>query len=263
MKYFAVIGDPVSHSISPILHNMAIFELGLDAVYTRYHLKKSSEIVNAFISLGLSGANVTIPHKEFALALCDEASSMAKNIGSANTLVFKNNKIYAYNTDGLGFLKSISDFSEIKSALVIGAGGTAKAIAYILKQNFIDVEILNRSLDRLEGFKQAYECYTWNDFLPKNYDLVINTTSAGLRDDLLPAPIEILTPIISSSRYAFDVIYGKTTPFLHLAIQNNLVCKDGLDMLLHQAVLAFNLFFDNDLDEYEIQKAMQKALRLL
>lgn len=262
MKVFAVFGNPISHSVSPRLHNKAIQDLKIDAFYTRFCLENGSELISKFKELSLSGANVTIPHKEFALNLSDNACDIAKNIGAANTLTLKNDKIIAYNTDALGFLKAISEFGSINSALIIGAGGTTKAISYILKQNNTDVAILNRSADRLSWFKDKFECFSWQDFKPKKYDLIINATSAGLKDEFLPAPIEILKPTLKLSRYSFDVIYGKKTPFLNLSSDCGLKFKDGKDMLLFQAVLAFNLFFDNKFNQKDIEKSMRIAIDL-
>ena len=262
MKTFAVFGDPISHSVSPRLHNKAIADLGLNALYTRVLLEDGSELINKFKSLKLNGANITLPHKEWALKLADKASGSACKIGSANTLVFNDGKIYAHNTDAPGFLKAIKNFKDVKSAIVLGAGGTANAITYALKEQGIDVCILNRSKDRLEKFKDKYKCFSWDNYEEQKFDLVVNSTSAGLKNDLLPAPKEILRSIFKDAKFAFDVIYGKQTPFLEMAKQNNLSVKDGADMLLYQAVLALNLFFDNMLDEVKIERSMREIFYL-
>ncbi|MBE3022821.1 shikimate dehydrogenase [Campylobacter sp. RM13119] len=262
MQTFALFGDPVAHSISPRLHNKALRDLGLDALYTRVLLKDGSELMSKFRSLKLDGANVTVPHKEHALNLADVASPTATCAGSANTLVLKNDKIYAYNTDTLGFMRAIAPFGDIKTALIIGAGGTAKALAYVLQNNGVEVEILNRSKERIQDLSQNFNCFSWDEFRPKGYDLVINSTSAGLKDDILCAPVEILLPVIKGSNFAFDVIYNRATPFLNLAQQHNLTCKNGADMLLFQAVFALNLFYDSSLDETKIEKSMREVFRL-
>ena len=266
MKIFAVFGNPVSHSISPRLHNAALGELGLsrEALYTRYELTDGSRLISKFKELKLSGANVTVPHKEAALAQCDVADETAIKIGSVNTLVSRGGKIYGHNTDAPGFLRAIESFGHIKSALVLGAGGAAKAVAYALKSRGVRVCVLNRSEKRLANFAE-YENFSWANFAEfkgGKFDLVVNTTSAGLKDENLPTPTELLRPIFDEAKFAFDVIYGKKTPFLNLAAASRLAHKDGLDMLLFQAALALNLFFDGSLDEAKIQAAMQKALRL-
>ena len=266
MKIFAVFGNPVSHSISPRLHNAALGELGLsgEALYTRYELADDSRLIQKFKELKLSGANVTVPHKEAALAQCDVLDEAAIKIGSVNTLVSRGDKIYGHNTDAPGFLRAIESFGQINSALVLGAGGTAKAVAYALKSRGTRVYVLNRSEKRLANFAE-FEKFSWADFGKFNggkFDLVVNTTSAGLKDENLPAPTELLRPIFDEAKFAFDVIYGKKTPFLNLAAASGLRHKDGLDMLLFQATLALNLFFDGSLDEVKIEAAMQKALAL-
>ena len=266
MKIFAVFGNPISHSISPRLHNAALGELGLsrEALYTRYELTDGSRLISKFKELKLSGTNVTVPHKEAALAQCDVADETAIKIGSVNTLVSRSGKIYGHNTDAPGFLRAIESFGHIKSALVLGAGGTAKAVAYALKSRGVRVCVLNRSEKRLANFAE-YENFSWTNFAEfkgGKFDLVVNTTSAGLKDENLPAPAELLHPIFDETKFAFDVIYGKKTPFLNLASASGLRHKDGLDMLLFQAALALNLFFDGSLDETKIENAMQKALRL-
>ena len=266
MKIFAVFGNPVSHSISPRLHNAALGELGLsrEALYTRYELTDGSRLISKFKELKLSGTNVTVPHKEAALAQCDVADETAIKIGSVNTLVSRSGKIYGHNTDAPGFLRAIESFGEIKSALVLGAGGTAKAVAYALKSRGVRVCVLNRSEKRLANFAE-YENFSWANFAEfkgGKFDLVVNTTSAGLKDENLPAPTELLHPIFDEAKFAFDVIYGKKTPFLNLAAAIGLRHKDGSEMLLFQAALALNLFFDGSLDETKIENAMQKALAL-
>ena len=266
MKIFAVFGNPVSHSISPRLHNAALGELGLsrEALYTRYELTDGSRLISKFKELKLSGTNVTVPHKEAAFAQCDVADETAIKIGSVNTLVSRSGKIYGHNTDAPGFLRAIESFGEINSALVLGAGGTAKAVAYALKSRGVRVCVLNRSEKRLANFAE-YENFSWANFAEfkgGKFDLVVNTTSAGLKDENLPAPAELLHPILDEAKFAFDVIYGKKTPFLNLAAASGLAHKDGLEMLLFQAALALNLFFDGSLDEAKIEAAMQKALRL-
>ena len=266
MKIFAVFGNPVSHSISPRLHNAALGELGLsrEALYTRYELSDGSRLISKFKELKLSGANVTVPHKEAALAQCDVADETAAKIGSVNTFVSRSGKIYGYNTDAPGFLRAIGGFEQINSALVLGAGGTARAVAYALKSRSVRVYVLNRSEGRLINFAE-FEKFSWANFAEfkcGKFDLVINTTSAGLKDENLPAPLEILRPLFAEAKFAFDVIYGKKTPFLNLAAASGLACKDGSEMLLFQAVKALNLFFEGSLDEAKIEASMRKALAL-
>ncbi|MDO5046335.1 shikimate dehydrogenase [Campylobacter sp.] len=258
MKFFTVFGNPISHSVSPRLHNLALREMGLEGIYTRYRLEDGSNLIQKFKELKLDGANITVPHKEIALSQCDVVEENALKIGSINTIVLKNGEIYGYNTDAPGFLRAIKNFGEIRSALILGAGGTAKAIANALNSIGVRVTVLNRSQSRLENLGE-FEKFTWDKFEISDFDLVVNTTSAGLDDESLPAPKEILEQTLKRAKFAFDVIYNKPTPFLTLAVSLGITCKNGADMLLHQAVLALNLFYSNELDESEIEASMRKA----
>ena len=206
MKFLAVIGDPISHSKSPRMHNNAIKALGLDSIYTRYHLRNANCLREDFFKLGLSGANITLPFKEKALDIADVKDDFARNIGSANTLCLKEDKIYAYNTDALGFLEAIKDFDNIKKALILGAGGTALALAYALKQKGVEVYIANRSKERFKDFL-AYPTYLYKNLQDFDFDLVVNSTSAGLKDENLPCDRELLDGILPKAKFAFELFF--------------------------------------------------------
>ena len=259
MQLFSIFGNPVSHSKSPLMHNSVFYHLGYNACYTRTHLKEGSKLKEVFFSLQLSGANVTVPHKEAAFAACDEVRGFAQKVGVVNTLVAEDSKLIGYNTDADGFLYSIETFQNIRKVLILGAGGTARALAMRFLEEKCEVYVLNRSQNRLAFFEQiGCEVASWECFAPSSFDLVVNTTSAGLQDDLLPAPKEMIDSILTSTRYCADAIYGKLTPFLLLAKQNNIPYKDGADMLLGQGVLANELFTRGVLDKEAIKEQMEK-----
>ena len=260
---FALFGNPVSHSKSPLMHNLAFEGLGVDGCYTRYLLEDGSTLKEKFMSLGLKGINITVPHKEEAFKACDILDPFAQKIGVVNTIVKRNGKLHGYNTDAPGFLKAISEFKEVKKVLFLGAGGTAQSTSSILRDGGYEVTLLNRSAKRLEKYKkEGFETYTFESFNPKVYDLVINMTSAGLEDENLPAPKEILDSVIPNSKACVDVIYGKETPFLQLAKSYNRPTKDGSDMLLYQGVIAFEHFTDHTYSFEEIRPLMQRAFVL-
>ncbi len=239
------------------MHGFAIEGLNLDASYTKTLLEDGSKIKEIFLN-EFDGANVTVPHKEIAYKLCDEVRGVAKEIGAVNTLVKENGKMIGYNTDASGFYESIKEFSEVKDVLILGAGGTSKAISLYLKNKGYNITVLNRSSKRLESFVK-FETYDWERFKPKRFDMVINTTSAGLSDSNYPTPREMLEDILKNAKVAVDVIYNKNTPFLAMAKKMNLKTKDGSDMLLFQGVKAFNLFYVEKFEEEEITKFMRKA----
>ncbi len=256
-KKFTIFGDPVEHSISPKMHTYAIEGLGLDATYTKTHLEGACRLRTIFLE-SFDAANVTVPHKEAAFAQCDEVRGVAKEIGAVNTLIKESSNMIGYNTDAEGFYRSVLDFGEIKTALILGAGGTSKALSFILKSKGIEVTVLNRSEGRLKDF-QNYKTFNWENFESSYHDIIINTTSAGLEEESLPAPESIMIELFSHTKYAIDVIYNKETPFLKMAKAYKLPTKDGADMLLYQGVLAFMLFYHDSYTFDEILPFMKKA----
>ena len=254
---FLIFGNPVSHSKSPLMHNYFFKKFNINECYGRYKLQNGEEIIEKFKKLKIKGANVTVPHKEYAFKLADEVRGIANEIGAVNTLVLENGKVVGYNTDAPGFLEAVKEF-EYKNVLIIGAGGTAKALSLVLP----DAYILNRSKKRLQYFKDRQKiCFTWDEIDTLNYDLIINTTSAGLNDENLPAPEDLLNKIFKNAKYAVDVIYGKQTPFLKLAKKYNLKTKTGLDMLVYQGVLAMELFLGRKLERKKTAEIYFEILR--
>ncbi len=259
-KLFAIFGDPVTHSISPLMHNYALKGLGIDACYTRYRLREGALLRQKFFELKLQGVNVTVPHKEAAYKACDEIRGIAQKIGAINTIHLEKGKMIGYNTDAPGFLKSAKRFGEINRVCILGAGGTARALAVAFAEHGTAVSLLNRSSGRLDFFKeQGLQTYTWDMWPGGSFDLVVNTTSAGLLDDTLPAPREILEPLLRESSYAIDVIYNTHTPFIALAEKLGVPVKDGSEMLLFQGVYALELFLEKRYSEARLLPWMQKA----
>ncbi len=257
----AIFGNPVAHSKSPQMQNAGLKHINFDAKYIKHHLENGETIKDIFNLNEYLGANITVPHKEHAYNNADKVEGLANKIKAVNTYIKKDGEVIAYNTDAPGFIKAIASFGEVKNVLLLGAGGTAKAIALALQEKNINVTVLNRSSGKLEFFKnENIKCSTWDEFETQDFDLVVNSTSAGLKDEYLPAPIEILAPVIKNASFAFDCVYGKITPFLSLASENNCEIKDGEDMLLFQGVLAFEYFTNSKADESVIN-AMRKALK--
>lgn len=242
------------------MHNTVFKALGVRACYTRTQLEDGAQLRNVFFAKGLSGANVTVPHKEAAYEQCDEVRGIAKTIKAVNTLVLEDGRLIGYNTDADGFMNAIQSFGSIKTALILGAGGTARALSIALRQGEITPTILNRSARRLDYFHaEGIEACTWDDFTAKPYDLIINTTSAGLTDGDLPIPRPLLSELLSLSKGAVDVIYGKETPFLREIKVTGLPYKDGSDMLLSQGVLANHLFLDCQYSIEQIEPPMRES----
>jgi len=260
MDKFTIFGNPVKHSKSPNMQNSGLEHIGFNGEYNKTHLEDGTQIKNVFLENGFRGANITVPHKEDAFKSADEVRGLAQKIGAVNTYINENGKVIAYNTDAPGFMKAIEEFGKIKKAIIIGAGGTAKAIAVAFKNAGIETTVLNRSENRLEFFKElGCTIASWDNFTCESYDLVVNSTSAGLSDNSYPAPLEILTQILKNGKFAIDCIYGKETPFLKEAKKHNLPSKDGEDMLLYQGVIAFE-YFTNTKATDKLIEAMRKGL---
>ena len=261
MTKYTIFGNPVAHSKSPQMHNAGFTLLNIHANYDKTHLEDGTQLKSTFLSNNIQGANITVPHKEVAFNSADEVVGLAKKIGAVNTYINDNGKVKAYNTDAPGFMKAIEEFGKIKSAIILGAGGTAKAIAVAFQEANIKTTVLNRSKNRLDFF-QDLDCttYSWDTFKTNTYDLVVNSTSAGLKDTQLPCPNNIINNILDNSSYAIDCIYGKITPFLQEAKNKDLSSKDGEDMLLFQGVLAFELFTGIKADD-SLVEAMRKGLK--
>ena len=170
-QLFAIFGNPVSHSKSPLMHNLSFKGLAYDACYTRHLLQDGTTLKETFFNLKLKGVNVTVPHKEHAYHACDVLDPFAQKIGVVNTIVEREGKLYGYNTDAPGFLKAISEFKEVKKVLFLGAGGTAQSTSSILREAGYEVTLLNRGKERLEKYKKdGFRTYTFEDFKPSAYD---------------------------------------------------------------------------------------------
>jgi shikimate dehydrogenase len=248
-KLFALFGNPVSHSKSPLLHNSLFKHLAIGACYTRYLLQDGNLLKEKFLSLGLDGINITVPFKEDAYSACDELDGYAKSIGAVNTIVLRDGKLHGFNTDAPGFIASLEGFLPV-NALILGAGGTARALVFALRSSGVDVVVANRSEGRLEFFRQnGFETTTF-DMLDgnNNFELIINTTSAGLSSDELPCEQSKLVELLSKTKFAYDCIYHETL-FLKMAKELDKKHKNGLDMLICQAFFAFELFIDKEIDK--------------
>lgn len=286
MKYLCVFGNPISHSLSPLIHNYALCSLDLPFVYGRFCLQNGENLKEKFYSLNLSGANVTIPFKEYAFKQADELDSLAQKIGAVNTIVkMKNGKLKGYNTDASGFVASLTntmlDFrhkiinpTPFKSALVLGAGGSAKAVACILDEIGLEVLVANRSSQKRDFYDARgikYCVFSELETMLKSsakssinthFDLVINATSASLQGNL-PLQKEVLQDIFSRAKFAYDLMYGENlTPFLALAKKCNLTYKDGKDMLLWQAAEALAIFISQDFASKDLRNGASKNAKV-
>jgi shikimate dehydrogenase len=229
-----VLGHPVSHSRSPAMHNAAFAELGLDWHYVKLPVPPElfEETVRALPGSGYRGANVTIPHKLAALSLADSASATARAIGAANTLTFGDEGIAADNTDAGGLLDALGDSPSGRRALVLGAGGAARAVVWALVDaGAAEVSIWNRTPARATRLAAAFGARAVTR--PESADIVVNATSVGIHDGTLPLEGLDHPPV------AVELVYGSDTPFAAWAREGGSRVVDGLEVLVRQGALSF------------------------
>jgi shikimate dehydrogenase len=230
-----VLGHPVAHSRSPAMHNAAFADLGLDWHYVKLPVPPElfEETVRALPGSGYLGANVTIPHKLRALAVADSATEAARAIGAANTLTFGNEGIDADNTDAGGFLAALGDSPQGRRALVLGAGGAARAVVWALVEaGAAEVSIWNRTPERADELAATFHARAVHR--PEPADIVVNSTSVGLHEGSLP--LEGLDP----PAVAVEMVYGgAATPFGDWARSGGSRIVDGIEILVRQGALSF------------------------
>lgn len=248
-----VIGQPIAHSLSPLMMSRWIDTAGVDALYTPYVATPHmfAPVVMALYRAGLKGLNVTLPHKTEALTLANRMSDAADRIGAANLLTFVDGEIHADNTDAVGFVSSLQIAGvdpKGKSVLILGAGGAARAVAYGLKDaGARELAIANRSLGKAREISRDIapdaEVLSWghrNDLLDQ-VDIVVNATSLGLKGQI---PLEMQWSEARDSLVAVDTVYTPLeTQFLADARKRDLTGIDGLGMLIEQGKPSFEAFF--------------------
>lgn len=231
---FAVLGDPVSHSKSPAMHSAAYRELGLDLSYraVRVAVGEVRDALMHLRSLGYRGVNVTVPHKAEALAACEHVEVLAQRIGAVNTI--RLDGLIGQNTDGSGFLRALP-VKESGLAVILGAGGSAAAVAVALADVGWRVEIYNRTRSRAETLAVLVGGSVRESAGVAGADLVVNATSAGLLGSELPIDWKGCRP----TAHAVDLMYGaEPSPFMRQALQHGLTAQDGRGMLMEQGALA-------------------------
>lgn len=250
IEKYAVIGNPIGHSKSPIIHQAFAQQIGKSICYERVlaPLDGFAETVKRLQAEGYLGANVTVPFKFEASKLCHRLSSRVMSMGNeaVNTLTFINGRIHGDNTDGAGLRQDIEvnlNFSlQNKNILILGAGGAAQGV-FLSLISAKSITVANRSLDKalkmVTGIYDSFDASAveYQD-LKKPFDLIVNATSAGLTDTALPLPDAIFTP----ETLAYDMMYGLETPFMAQARQAGAIVADGLGMLVEQAAEAFHLW---------------------
>ncbi|MGQ9455131.1 MAG: shikimate dehydrogenase [Armatimonadota bacterium] len=256
-RVLGVFGHPVSHSLSPTIHNAAIDALGIDYIYVPFHVlpERLGEAVRGVRALEIVGVNVTIPHKESVMGFLDEVDEKARRIGSVNTVVNENGRLRGFSTDGPGFLSSIrAEWGDVRDcrALVLGAGGSAKAVAFALAEIGCDVVIANRTYSRAVELAESLKAVSASvraiplereavAEVARSSDLLVNTTSVGMHPDTnaIPIPPDLIHP----GMLVYDLIYNPPrTTLIAEAKARGAGALNGLKMLIHQGALSFEMW---------------------
>jgi shikimate dehydrogenase len=247
MHRLAVLGHPIGHSRSPAIHNAAFAELGMDGEWSYEAIDvapdRFEERVRALAAEGFAGANVTVPHKGAALALSDRRSEVAREIGAANTLSFADGEIRADNTDGEGLMESLPRQPGGRKALVLGAGGAARAVVWALTREGADVSVWNRTPDR--AARLCAELGGTVETEPKAgvYDVIVNSTSVGLRGEDPFDELPLSRDWFGFSQTVVDLVYGHgESKLLKVAGEAGADVVDGLEVLVRQGAASFRIW---------------------
>jgi len=255
-----IFGDPVSHSLSPQMQNAALKSLGINAVYVPFHVRPDDleKAVGSIRALGLRGVNVTVPHKEAVCAYLDQIDEEALRIGAVNTIVNEGGRLLGFNTDGVGFLRSLEqDFgfdARGKEVLLLGAGGAARAaLVSLARSGARRIYLANRTKRKARNLLQEMRSYFSRtdfevvDLSPeglkpclRNIDLMVNSTSMGLQGEGWETfPWSAMPERV----FVYDMVYSKNgTALTHRASRHGCRCADGLGMLAGQGEEAFFLW---------------------
>ncbi|MCM3619141.1 shikimate dehydrogenase [Sutcliffiella horikoshii] len=250
-KLYGVIGSPIAHSMSPHIHNDAFKQMDYNAHYHAFHIEPDEleDAVKGMKALGVSGFNVTIPHKEAIIPLLDEVDEAARRIGAVNTVVNRDGVLIGYNTDGKGYVEALKEVTMLKNkrVLIIGAGGAARAIFYTLaKEGNIQIDLYNRTASKAVELIQEFSLNHLAKGISskeavntmKDYDVVVQTTSVGMFPYTEESPFPLIN--IKEGAVFSDIIYNPIeTRLLRDAKALGAVTQNGVSMFAYQAAFAF------------------------
>jgi len=279
-KLTGILGYPVTHSVSPQMHNAAYAKLGLNYCYLPISVKPEDleRVLEGIRILGFAGVNVTIPHKEAVVTHLDEVTKIARLIGAVNVILIQEGHLIGYNTDGPGFIDSLREDAGFevagKRAVVLGAGGGAKSVALMLSQdgvkNLIISDLIYEKAENLCEYINShfgiapYACPSKSNELRKligSCDLLVNATPVGMYPKVNECPIED-DYIIPGSAVVYDLVYNPLeTKLLKLAKKNGAKAVSGIGMLIRQGALAFSLFTEKEAPIQIMKETALKALK--
>ncbi len=261
-----VIGDPVSHSLSPAMHNAAYAAVRLPFVMAGSQVRSEglADAIKGMRALGIRGLAVTMPHKVAIMELLDEVDPIAAAIGAVNTVVNENGKLTGYNTDWLGILRPLEQRTSLKGKRValLGAGGAAQAALYACSTKGASVAIFNRSVDKAESIAARFNASVRpleNSDELSSFDIIINTTSVGMAPDVEISPVP--ESALTQDQIVFETIYAPvTTKLLRMSDRVGAKTIPGLDMFLEQGTAQFHLHTGVKAPKEEMEKILRNSL---
>jgi shikimate dehydrogenase len=275
-KICAVVGDPIEHTISPAMQNAAFEARGLDYFYVPFRVepRELERAIQGVRAMHLHGLNVTIPHKVAVLALLDELDDMAENLGAVNTIVNHDGRLKGYNTDAAGFYQALLNEGIIpqgKNITILGAGGAARAVSFILADKGANMTILNRderrAVNLADSLMRLFRKEVVVGGLPQrnlkrilaNTEILVNTTSVGMLPQSGSSPIPF--GLIKKGQVVFDIIYNpEKTALLMDAEEAGAKIIGGIEMLVHQGAAAFELWTSQKAPVDVMRRAALKAM---
>lgn len=264
-RLYGIIGHPLGHSLSPLIHNWGFQHFALKAVYCRWPIPTENlpEFIAALRTLPIHGVSVTIPHKRSVMPYMDGVTADALRAGAVNTLFWRENELWGDNTDVPGFLAPLTDRREqIRTALVLGVGGASRAVVWGLKRIGVHrVAVCGRSPDRAKSLARGADCelHAWEDRGQWSGDLLVNATPLGMSGkykEMSPWPTKM-----SSVRIAYDLVYNpRETIFLRQAREVGILAISGLEMFIAQACGQFQIWTQKKLPNESVRELLLSAL---
>lgn len=280
-KLLGVIGAPIEHSLSPVMHNAAIAQMGVDYVYLALPVKPADldVAIAGFNAINLVGFSITIPHKQAIIPLLSEVSPVAKGVGAVNTVWRTNTGWSGTNTDVEGFIAPLQaynrDWSQTTS-VILGHGGAARAVVVGCAQlGCTEIHVVGRNVQKLSQFQQSWEnaslpvtlkVHLWEELpqlLPQG-DLVVNTTPVGMYPHVEQSPVDVtVMQGLREGAIAYDLIYTPNpTQFLRQAQQQGAITIDGLEMLVQQGAAALKIWLGQTPPVDIMRQSLQQHLGL-
>lgn len=267
-EVYGVIGNPVAHSRSPLIFNEVFKHLGLNARYVKIRVDETALVRDLVGAAGLKGLSVTIPHKQAVMAAFDEADEIAQGIGAANTLAVREGRLIGANTDVLAAMEAVKEAAVARwshgiygmRALVLGAGGVSRAIAWGLKQEAARVIVANRTFERGKALADelGVDCLRWDRLIEARAQIVVNGTSVGMTPKTEESPVE--AAFFKKDMVAMDTVYTpRDTKFLKDARASGATTIDGVEMFLRQANHQFRIWKGRQIPT-ELLKEFRKTL---